>query len=460
MGKHDSPLTLWTITALALTLAVPTLSHAAVPSVMNFQAILLDDQGQIVADSTYEIEFGIYPASMGIPALWQEVQSVTTDGGLFNAMLGITTPLTSEVFSGEAWLQMRLTASPEPYLPRTRIGATPYAYAVQSLDQSKGGQVSGKLIVDTIVLGRSGVPGRLSVIQSNATDGAVFQPYGSHGTSLRINDEAGNPSVQLRPDNSGEGGWLYVHRNAAGAAGFTVEGNTVGTFEPSVRISGSTQSMEFDLTQTGSASVALTPDAIDASEVLDEPGVASNVGTNLVIIGSSPTNLLSRAIVAPADGYVFVTGTVELYTQYRADSVSIGLANDPVDWPVSQRFLNTFDTSAESLNSRTVTVNAVFPVTAGVDTYYLRIGKLSSEPLAALNRQLSVLYFPTSYGTVVEPSAERTVTVSTTFDEETEQTAAENANRERMRKELDQMKARLLELEKSMTEQESDNPQR
>lgn len=454
----------------AFSLAMPKAITAAVPSIMNFQAILLDDQGQIVPDSSYDIVFTIHPDSVGLPpdiAIWTEVKTVETSGGLFNTVLGSTNPLTAEVFDGERWLQMSLASNLQPFLPRTRIGATPYTFRVASLDGSKGGAVSGKLIVDPAEVGRAGIPGRLSVIQGSATDGAVFQPYGSHGTSFRINDEAGNACVQLRPDNSGEGGWLYVHRNDAGAAGFTVEGNTAGTLEPSVRISGSTQSMEFDLTHTGSAAVALTPGAIDASEILEEPGVASNMESSELTIATSRTNLLSRAIVAPADGYVFVAATVELSVSNDSglDSgrVYIGLTNDPAHTYDTLSVLVPIDNRQMDDYTKQVHLSAVLPVAAGVDTYYLfgtRAACSINTKIHASKRTLSVLYFPTQYGTVVVPSAESGTQNTSADTREGEARTAEAVNAARFEREVAAMKARLLELEQSMTEQDSDNPQR
>jgi hypothetical protein len=125
---------------------------------MNFQAILLDDQGQIVPDSSYDIVFTIHPDSVSFPpeiVVWTELKTVETSGGLFNTMLGTNSPLTAEVFDGERWLQMRLTSSAQPFLPRTRIGTTPYSYRVESIDKSSGGKYRDTES-DELQAGRSG----------------------------------------------------------------------------------------------------------------------------------------------------------------------------------------------------------------------------------------------------------------------------------------------------------------
>jgi hypothetical protein len=225
--------------------------------------------------------------------------------------------------------------------------------------------------------------------------------------------------------------------------------------------------MEFDLTQTGSAAVALTPDAIDASEILEEPGVASNMQSNELTIGPGRTNLLSRAIVAPADGFVFVAATVELSVSYDSGSdsgrVYIGLSNDPVHTYDTLAFLVTIDSRQMDDYTNVVHVSAVLPVSAGVDTYYLfgtRAGGSANVTPHARKRTLSVLYFPTQYGTVVIPSADNGAQNTTADAGQNEARTAEVVNAARIERELAAMKARLLELERSMTERESDNPQR
>lgn len=461
MKAYDGKLALWAILLLALMLATPTSTSAAVPSVMNFQAILLDDQGQIVTDSSYDIVFTIHPDSVSFSVdiiLWTELKTVQTSGGLFNTMLGSISPLTAEVFDGDRWLQMRLASSTQPFLPRTRIGTTPYSYRVESIDKSSGGEVSGMLNPDTVQIGRSGMPGDLSVMRGNGIAGLLSGDYTGYGNQLRIYDEAGNPYFSIQPDADDAGGYLSIRRSAT-STGLRVDGNFNGTQEPKVMVLGSSQSATFDMSNSGSGSVTLPVDAIEGSEMLDEPGVASNLSTAMLSVGSARTNLLSRTIVAPADGFILAIGTVEVRFSSDSAIVWIGLTNDYTVWPTSQQFMTTLRKSTPYDDAKTVTVSAIFPVVAGADVIYLVASCHAPGPTIpkAHNRYLSLLYVPTSYGTVSPPTASETVDAA---DFSEERLASLRVNSERIEREMAEMKARLSELERSMTEQESDNLQR
>lgn len=454
---------LFAFLAGAITLAVPMMSSAAVPSVMNFQAILLDDQGQIVPDSTYDIVFTIHTDSVETPpdiAIWTELNTVETSGGLFNLLLGTHMPLSAGVFAGETWLQMRLASSAEPFLPRTRIGTTPYSYRVESIDKSTGGEVYGTLNPDELEVGRSGVPGQLSVIQGSGIEGAAIQDYLGHGLSLTARDDAGNTYAQIRPDQDGNGGYFSLLRSEFNV-GFRVDGNKTGTNNPEVRILGSSQSIDLDLSATGSESVVLPVDAIQSSEMFDEPGVASNLSTAVVTIGDTRTNLLSRTIEAPADGFILAIGTTEVESNFDSAEVEIGLTNDATVWPASQHFkTRLMAISPIGYDLKTVTVSAIFPVVAGFEVIQLVAQhdmQFTPGQVRAYDRHLSLLYVPTNYGTVSTPTAGESADVT---DITEERLVSARANAERIEREMADMKARLLELERSMTEQESENPQR
>lgn len=454
MKRHLIKITLWSILCIG---APATTLLAEVPSVMNFQAILLDDQGQIVTDSTYEIEFSLYRDSANLlppfQPLWVETQKVETEGGLFNALLGRVNPLTPQLFGDECWLEMRLTASLQPFSPRTRLGATPYTYRVASLDKSTGGEVTGSLNPDTLQVGRTGMPGRLSVIQDNGLDAVKAARYNSEGYSFDVSDEAGNYHTRVLPDLDGVGGYFSIRRNTANVA-FSVDGNYDGTQEPLVSIIGSARVAEFDMSQAGSGAVQFPSDAIQASEVLDEPGVASRISTSTVTIGDSRTNLLTRTITVPADGFVVATGTFQLYSGLNAgDSVMVyyGLTDNGTTWPSSMSL------EVKEYNDaiiKPLSITGIFPVPAGATTFYLVASKYpTTSPASSWKQSLSLLYFPTSYGTVTVPTALSGSDQSRTESEDDERQASARINADRIKRELAAMQARLLELEQTMQDQ-------
>lgn len=469
MGKYSNRLVSWTFALSALSLVTPTAVIAEVPSVMSFQAILLDDQGQIVPDSSYDIVFTIHPDSVSFPpdiAIWTELKTVETSGGLFNTMLGTNSPLTAEVFDGERWLQMRLTSSVDPFLPRTRIGTTPYSYRVQSIDKSTGGEVSGTLNPDALQVGRSGVPGQLSVIQGSGIEGVAIQDYLGYGLSLTARDDAGNTYAQIRPDQDGDGGYLSLMRSEFNV-GFRVDGNKLGTNDPEVRILGSSQSIDFDLGATGSETVELPVNAIEASEIKDEPGIASDISTSTVTLtNETATTISSRTIDCPnLGGYVYASATVCLTVQHgtgNLDSVTIGLYENPGDMSAILTTPPLVIPGGASWGdyASIVTVTGVFDADTMGTSVFLVARRSGASTVKIAKRTLTLMYLPTAYG-IVETSSNQTAgETNQVLTPAEERLASQRANSERIEREMADMKARLLELEQSMTEQESDNPQR
>jgi hypothetical protein len=455
------------IALTALLFIAPDPLSAVVPSVMNFQAILLDDQGRIVPDSSYDIVFTIHPDSVSFPpeiVVWTELKTVETSGGLFNTMLGTNSPLTAEVFDGERWLQMRLTSSAEPFLPRTRIGTTPYSYRVESIDKSTGGEVSGILNPDSVQIGRSGVPGVLSVVQDGGTVAISAWQFSSQGYSLDVSDELGNYHTRVMPDGNGEGGYLSIRRNAS-SGGFSVDGNHDGTGQPWVSIIGEASSVTFDLSTYGDNTVQLPASTVSKAEISDEPGLACETATDAVTVGNL-TSLALRSISCPSLGaYVYASATVELTVSHIAgsgDSLRVGLSKSLSALTGSQATDIAIPAALPTGDYVSiVTLNAVFDSdTMGDPVYLIGSDRYGPGTKRARERTLVLMYVPTAYGSVETASSQTLGIEDNSLTAAEERSVALRVNSERIERELADMKARLLELERSMTEQESDNPQR
>lgn len=124
-------------------------AHAGVPSSINYQGILLDEDGQ-PAVGIFSTTFSIYSVSEGGAPLWSETIFVETDSaGRFSVALGETQPLTYEELGGPfaRWLGVRLNVFPaqDEMTPRQKLHAVPYSLRVQSIDGAVGGEVSGDL---------------------------------------------------------------------------------------------------------------------------------------------------------------------------------------------------------------------------------------------------------------------------------------------------------------------------
>ncbi len=122
--------------------AIAVGAFADVPRVLTLQGKLTDSLGQPVPDGVQSVTFRLYDVEtcgQGA-ALWQEVQSVHTTGGLFNVNLGAVTPITLP-FDKQYWLGMQPPACGE-LCPRTRLTTAPYAISAEIADTVQDGAIT------------------------------------------------------------------------------------------------------------------------------------------------------------------------------------------------------------------------------------------------------------------------------------------------------------------------------
>ncbi|MEM1268837.1 MAG: hypothetical protein AAGI08_02205 [Bacteroidota bacterium] len=107
-----------------------TRNALAIGAQMSYQGYLEDANGAV--DGTVKFTFSIYSAASGGTPAWSETQDgVPVIDGVYQVALGALTPLTRELFSGPAWLQ--ITVDGVAFTPRTQLLPTPAAYVAESL---------------------------------------------------------------------------------------------------------------------------------------------------------------------------------------------------------------------------------------------------------------------------------------------------------------------------------------
>ena len=123
------------ILCVALMLVLAATSVADVSDKMNYQGVLRDSGGDVVASGSYDITFTIYNVEAGGTALWQESQLVPVDGGIMNVKLGAVTPLGTLDFDEPYWLAMDVEGFGE-MTPRTELATVPYAARAVHVDNA------------------------------------------------------------------------------------------------------------------------------------------------------------------------------------------------------------------------------------------------------------------------------------------------------------------------------------
>lgn len=96
-----------------------------IPQYLSYQGVLTNQSREAVPDGSYSMTFRIYSQETGGTPIWQEGQTVLTQDGVFDAYLGLQTPM-ALAFDAQYWVSSQVSGQPE-MAPRTRLVAAPYA---------------------------------------------------------------------------------------------------------------------------------------------------------------------------------------------------------------------------------------------------------------------------------------------------------------------------------------------
>lgn len=235
------------------------IAQGQVPQLMNYQGILTDPEtGDPIPDDTYQMIFSIYDTPSGGSAIWSETRSVGTQDGLYNVLLGSTTPLTPSLLEGtEKYLGVQVGADPE-MTPRKRMVSV--AYAITSSQVSGSSNIfpsDGKVGIGTtdpkgklhIKFGGSGAANFIE-------DGAIFENNGNGWWVVTIPNTRMGGLMVTDPDDFDEARLYYNHADNS----WHIDGN--GTQELfSINSAGIAVMKGFQLITAPSEGYVLTSDA-------------------------------------------------------------------------------------------------------------------------------------------------------------------------------------------------------
>jgi hypothetical protein len=463
-----------TLLVLAL---VPTTARAQVPQLLSYQGVLTDAGGVLVPDGAYNVTFRIFDVAVaGAPLFVEAHVGVPVVRGGFSVQIGSIAALTLP-FDEPYWLEIQVAPDP-PLTPRIRLASAPYALSLRlpfngsataaspamSLRNLGAGPA---LLADGLLELGSGVENGEMNVRRIGTASPVLRAYSTgSGGNLDSRDEAGTLNWFVESDASGAGGFLAVTRSAIGTSGFVVDGNSGGTEEPLVTIAGDTRSIVFDTdAATGTASVALPTDAIQDTEIFDEPGVASvNNNANTILDGTIQT-LLSRTITVPAAGFVVVTATSQLnlsHTTGTTSQVTAGISTVAGAFPATQDVsMGVPSGAASGFYFLPGATTAAFAVPAGATTFYY-LAREDAGNCTVNDPTMTLTYSPTSYGVVSPPGPMEAQSpldelakagpAMSVADVVQEQRDAETFHLARLRREMEAIKAQTAALKRQLEE--------
>jgi len=362
-----------------------------------------------------------------------------------------------EGYDGSAWQSLTGSGS-----------SLPAGTAGQTLRHNGSGWAASDLLTNdgaAVNIGSDTQDGILHVYQNGSVDPVIgLLQDSSGGGSLNVYDTAGNSVGSINNDSDGEGGYFYISRSSLDP-GFRVDGNYYGTNSTVVEIIGQTSGMRFNTSASGKASVILPADAINSEEIFNESGLASNGESTSTEIGENLTVILSRSITVPAAGYVMVTASAQLTINHVNGSFSradFGVSSSSSSWPDNQDIMVGLPDDEESgYHYIPISPHGVFEVaSSGTYTYYFLGDLLDVDAdFRAWDPQLTLLYVPSSYGTVsaalVSDGNISEETAPARPGKTPAQIAAERAasiadNNARIQRELDRMQAEIEELKREL----------
>ena len=191
-----------------------------VPRILTIQGKLTDSLGQPVPDGVQSVTFRLYDVDTGGTALWQEVQNVQTNGGLFNANLGAVTPITLP-FDKQYWLGMQPPSCGE-LAPRTRLTTAPYAMSVVdgAITTSKiaDGAVTGDKIASGAITAdklATGISGQIGYAEITSNSAAFLSITDIAGLSVTVTVPAGGRKIKITVyatlDRGAATHWAHIH---------------------------------------------------------------------------------------------------------------------------------------------------------------------------------------------------------------------------------------------------------
>ena len=461
----------------ALTFASTVASAQTHTDSLTYQGTLMDAGAP--ANGSYDISFVVFDAQSGgseIPGAFTIVPGVQVTDGLFETLVDFGT--TGLVFDSTdvRWIELRVRPAGgggpfDALSPRQRITPAPLSnYALRSGTALQNAYDNGS----TIFRGLSDGP---IEFRSTGAETARLNLGSAAGDEsqgeLYIFGETGDPIFEADQDPSG-GGRLQISRNDSGSIGFLVDGNAAGMNATQVTIFGAARSIVLSTSASGDQSVEVPVDAINATEILNEPGVAevSSPGSVLLTISAPVTDVINTVTInCPTDGYVFVIASADLaqnHVQGTTSSTNLGVSHNPTGIPSNGDLTTTIASiNPSGVYRHAVTAHSVFQATQGANTFYFLGDTDSAGGFAQVSDiQLSTIFIPTAYGTVVRQGdpdyRDHPSSVSapmTSYDIVLEQNAALQADTQRQQREIDAMKLQLQTLLEHADQSPEQHPQ-
>jgi len=370
--------------------ALALVANAEIPRSINYQGLITDESTGEPLSGSVDLTFAIYSCESCTYAediLWSESQpGVPLSNGLFNVVLHDVPD--SAFTKPNRWLGITVNTDPE-LIPRTIFTSAAYSYRTLRADTADA-------LIDDIYLDETGddLTGQLN-LGAGGIGGTL--EVGSNYANISLKDN-NNTTTEIYGDIYGEvilydmdytqTAQLTAHSASGGELNLS---NADGTPFAKLYAGGSSSDLK----------VILPDGAINADEILDEPGVARD-SRAIVTLTAEYQALDSVAITTPAPGYVYLIGRCDVYMAGMTVNTGVVLFVDSPEGTPIRNFLGAVSGPVGTDRRHPAMVDGMYyNETAGTYTYTLQgVALEESGTLDAINITLTAIYLPTSYAAV------------------------------------------------------------
>ena len=222
----------------------------SLPHTINYQGVLKDAAGVVVANGDYTLKFTIYESDV---AIWTETKSITVTDGIVNTFLGSITPIDLP-FDNEYWIGIAIGADNE-LSPRIKLSSVPYSY--MSMNVPDGSITTSKISSGQVVKSINSLKDAVNLVAgSNVSitpsgNNLTISSTGGSGFTLPYTGSVTQSSgfaLDITSNGSscikGEGiNGIIGYTNSESIYGYGVSGSSSNTTQPHTGVWGSSNSI-------------------------------------------------------------------------------------------------------------------------------------------------------------------------------------------------------------------------